>query len=303
MIYVSLPELTTPELLRWQTRAERETLALTVTAAAGGTIKFKENLYKKHVRDLLFAAFQGKCAYCESKICDTQPGDIDHFRPKGALTDENDKEVILEDGRTHRGYYWLAYSLANLLPTCRTCNSGTTGTDGRRLGKLTRFPIQGVRVSEPGHSEESLSGEQPVFLHPCFDHPEEELDFDRQTGHLLGLTSRATLFINLMGLNRGGLPVRRKEVYYNVKAYVIDAWRARLERDLDLACLREQWLEGVKLGRTEYAMVGRKGLDEMDEALNEIGSMLPQLRKARPAQAPSTRKKQRRRSNQTFGTR
>ena len=52
------------------------------------------------VREQLDKMFHEKCAYCESIYGGTQPCDIEHFRPKGA--------VDIEGKRSKPGYYWLA---------------------------------------------------------------------------------------------------------------------------------------------------------------------------------------------------
>ena len=97
------------------------------------------DLYKrKSIKDQYFFAagppFYGKCAYCEAPIRDYQHGDVEHFRPKAGVTDENGQPVCLfdEQGQVqigadgepvkHPGYYWLAYEWTNLLPTCVKCN-------------------------------------------------------------------------------------------------------------------------------------------------------------------------------------
>ena len=69
------------------------------------------------VRKVLLNMFNGKCAYCESKITSIYNGDIEHFRPKGE---------IKEATPTKPGYYWLAAEWENLLFACPFCNQTNT---------------------------------------------------------------------------------------------------------------------------------------------------------------------------------
>ena len=56
------------------------------------------------VREALTRLFRGKCAYCESRYAVTQPMDVEHWRPKGGVEEED------VDGKTRLGpgYPWLA---------------------------------------------------------------------------------------------------------------------------------------------------------------------------------------------------
>src|SRR5258705_11060485 len=82
-------------------------------------------LYKRFMK-FLIKLFQGKCAYCESKIVVNQPGDVEHFRPKGRVVDENFRPIKIRHKKkgemNHPGYYWLAYEWNNLFPSCIVCN-------------------------------------------------------------------------------------------------------------------------------------------------------------------------------------
>src|SRR5262245_43420933 len=56
--------------------------------------------------------FHGKCAYCESSYRAVDSRDVEHFRPKGGVTEAPE----------HPGYWWLAASWSSLLPSCPPCN-------------------------------------------------------------------------------------------------------------------------------------------------------------------------------------
>lgn len=152
------------------------------------------------VRHALQALFHGKCAYCESRYDITAPVDIEHFRPKNPA----------QDG-SHTGYWWLAATWSNLLPSCIDCNRRRTqhtpmvraslsmllaDRDGtgpvRQLmtGKESCFPVSGTRATdEPatGRMEAELVAEDAVLLDPTTDDPERHLGFYIDRVEPLGL--------------------------------------------------------------------------------------------------------------------
>ncbi|MCP4096036.1 MAG: endonuclease [Planctomycetaceae bacterium] len=151
---------------------------------------FTFRAYKRSdVRHALEQLFHGKCAYCESRYDVSGPVDIEHFRPKGEV-----------DGVTdHKGYWWLAASWDNLLPSCLDCNrrryqptpghmsslralasAVDTGDLSRiKTGKNSVFPISGNRVMERQERARTsdLDGEDALLLNPCADIPNDHLRF------------------------------------------------------------------------------------------------------------------------------
>lgn len=81
---------------------------------AGATKKsFEYAAYKKDdVRTALDQLFHGKCAYCETSYAASAPVDIEHYRPKGGVS----------EAPVHGGYWWIAMQWENLLPSCIDCN-------------------------------------------------------------------------------------------------------------------------------------------------------------------------------------
>ena len=138
------------------------------------TRAFKHAVYKRAaIRDALNAAFGFKCAYCESRYGGTQPVDVEHYRPKG--------EVITPTGTSIKpGYYWLAATWDNLLPSCIDCNRQRkhTGRDGvvRSLGKGNNFPLAEERDRVAG-PQADVTRERPLLLSPYADRPERHLEF------------------------------------------------------------------------------------------------------------------------------
>ena len=66
------------------------------------TFPFASRIYgHESVRSALITMQHEKCCYCERRI--GQAGDVEHFRPKGEVCQDNNSETLTP------GYYWLAY--------------------------------------------------------------------------------------------------------------------------------------------------------------------------------------------------
>lgn len=133
-------------------------------------------------KDALSQIFGRKCAFCESLLLGTQPGDVEHYRPKGSV-------VVFDPTtgkkKTLQGYFWLAARWSNLLISCADCNRPRMQLDydkrGRVIGKSNYFPLldESSRANGPG----GVSSEAPLLLHPCLDDPALHLTFKRN-GHV-----------------------------------------------------------------------------------------------------------------------
>lgn len=157
---------------------------------APGTKAFDFKQYRADdVKVALRAMSRSKCAYCESNIWSTRADQVEHYRPKGKVTG-----LI-----NHPGYWWLAHSWTNLLPTCRGCNlrlrgfivtRNMTQDEIERLrgeiglraqGKGNQFRIVGPRVMAApgaGDGEADLALEEPLLIDPCRRDPKPELSWD-----------------------------------------------------------------------------------------------------------------------------
>jgi len=163
---------------------------------------------EKAVRDALYEAFGGVCAYCEAPVASIE---VEHYRPKG--------KISTDAGSRPPGYYWLAATWENLLPSCHDCNTELWKMypDGtwHKAGKGTWFPLEdeSARATKEGEEED----ERPLLLHPYEDEPAEHLEFVEE-GVLRarrgadGLPSRrGEVTIELLGLNRRGLAEARRQ--------------------------------------------------------------------------------------------
>ncbi len=190
------------------------------------------------LRDL----FKKKCAYCESNFEAVSTMDIEHYRPKGGVKDDN----------THSGYWWLAASWDNLLASCIDCNReryqhlATKDMTQRDLdavkrilsGKKDAFPIAGKRARK---ESDDHAAEDPLLIDPTRRDPgqhlswEELLDDERGTEALSIVTAKRNAGVSdpygdesiaIYGLNRRGLVEERTLLLRALKTQAarIESW-------------------------------------------------------------------------------
>jgi hypothetical protein len=265
MIHVPPIELDEPAWQEWKQRADKACEALIQEVTKGGKSEIVEALYKEQKKALL-GLFNGKCAYCEVRLTGNQPGDVEHYRPKKDVTDEDLKPVFDQDKRRHPGYYWLAYHWLNLLPSCIECNRPSTGPDGKPRGKRNRFPVRGFRAFSPRDEDK----EEPLLLNPWQDHPEEHLRFDDEMGVLGSITEEGRKTIEVLDLNREGLREARKEALGGVKGLLTRLTAAMIEGNLALVELLTRDLEEYKAGGKPFSAVARAHVDETRKKLARI---------------------------------
>jgi hypothetical protein len=162
--------------------------------AATPNKKFNFSAYKEDdVVEALELLFEEKCAYCESKLLHVTPPDIEHFRPKGEVT-----EV-----KTHPGYWWLASEWSNLLLSCRDCNSsryhliledgnGTLQKTRILAGKYCSFPLKGAFRATLLTDDHLL--EDPLLIDPTVKDPAKHITWSlKYSSALAAPSSHATL--------------------------------------------------------------------------------------------------------------
>jgi len=116
-----------------------------------GTAKFDvtSDIYgTKVVKRGLKADQHDKCAFCEAIFDANVAGDVEHYRPKGA--------VETGSGRIYPGYYWLGYVWWNLSYACPDCNE---------YRKRDHFPLANEIVRVRDHHGD-VSVEAPLLLDP-----------------------------------------------------------------------------------------------------------------------------------------
>jgi uncharacterized protein (TIGR02646 family) len=185
------------------------------------------------VKATLNAWFKNTCAYCESTYAGTQPVAIEHYRPKGEVWRENGPPL-------KPGYFWLASTWTNLLPSCTRCNTAewqdqTDGTNSKS-GKGNWFPLRGGETGR-ATAPDNETNEEPLLLHPYHDEPSEHLEFVeegvvRPRADAAGVASdKGDATIKVLGLNRRDLADLRRR-----RRLLVDAHLERIaEYEEDIA--------------------------------------------------------------------
>ncbi|MEY2483244.1 MAG: hypothetical protein QOK24_1772 [Verrucomicrobiota bacterium] len=169
------------------------------------------------VRGVLFNTQFGKCAYCERRREKKYESDVEHFRPKAAVTGETD----------HPGYWWLAYDWSNYFYACKPCNEGR---------KKTQFPLlpTGIRATSPN---DSLETEYPELINPMDENPEDLLCYTWQhsEGRFVKVVGtddlgRGAKTVSVLDLNRMSLfeedrPELLKSLFNLAKTMIIARWK------------------------------------------------------------------------------
>ena len=180
-------------------RGVRETDRLCQAFDGSSTLpKFKPAIYADEtVKAALWKAQCGKCAFCESPIKHTNPGDVEHFRPKGGYKQK------AEDELKRPGYFWLAYAWKNLFIACPLCN---------QRFKKNLFPLKDNR-RRASPKTRKINREQPLLVHPSEQVPSDFLGFRDEYAYALGECVEGKATIDILGLNREEmLTLRRKRL-------------------------------------------------------------------------------------------
>jgi hypothetical protein len=268
MIKVNFIEPDTHEWKDWRARCEQATQAVVAAYADGADITFNTKLYGE-IKDELKRQFHGKCAYCERVIESDQHVDVEHYRPKGKVTDLDDKEVLVPspDGtlKPHPGYYWLAYDWRNLLPSCVLCNQPSTQGDSR-VGKRNRFPL--VPPSKHALWPEEVSAEVPELLNPMWQDPSRHFKFDPTTGRILGVTNEGRACVEVFGLNtRERMAELRRQAYEAAMLQSKNKVDAHLEGNTATFEKHKASLGKHTSGEAEFALAGRQAIADHEAAL------------------------------------
>jgi hypothetical protein len=190
----------------WLDRATAETEK--AVAACGNGYEFRADLWKE-LKLHLFDLFEGKCAYCEARVQDVAFGEVEHYRPKRQV----------EECPDHPGYYWLAYDLANLLPSCQLCNGFPA--------KMNHFPVCDKVWAR---RREEMGCERPLLLNPYLHNPREHLRFRplRESSGLPlsqveGRTEEGKTSVEILRLNRPNLASARAKAQQDIRQQLMVA--------------------------------------------------------------------------------
>ncbi|MDD2900806.1 MAG: hypothetical protein PHU44_00055 [Syntrophales bacterium] len=260
MVKIEFKEPDTPVWKRWRRDCATATTKV-VSAVREGEKPDIRNIYKRaNIKQSFYMSidgpFHGKCAYCETLIVADQYGDIEHFRPARAVTDELGKPITFTKGHgevlEHPGYYWLAYDISNLLPSCELCNRpNPKGIEENVVGKHNKFPLkQGSHATSPGNE----ANEEPLLINPIHENPENHLKVDFKT-FMFGGDDRGQCCIRIFGLNiRPGLAANRRTAYQATLS-CLNKYINSVDEKETKECLDE--LCDIVAGKKPYSFIGR----------------------------------------------
>lgn len=175
-----------PNILRERGRTLGEECCRAVER--GSQVEFDRSVYgHTSVKQALMEAQHGKCCYCEARIGPAGHGDVEHFRPKGAVRQSE------ADVESKPGYYWLAYTWSNLFLSCEVCNQSH---------KRSFFPLADAGRRARMHTQ-ALQDESPLLLDPGGDDPERSIGFRRDVPFPRDVRGEVT--IRCLKLDRTGL--------------------------------------------------------------------------------------------------
>lgn len=247
----------------WQTTATQKMGALkALTHDQTSFMAAKAKLFRaghwRAIKNGLSALSKNKCWYCESSLA-RQHGDVDHFRPKGAVEDEP----------THSGYWWLALEPSNFRLSCISCNQATTQA-GQTRGKLDKFPLLngGTRAFM---ATDDINLERPILLDPTNAEDVKLIAFDldglprpffeKSTDEEKYL--RASTSIEVFALARSDICRLRSKVLKNIDK----ALKAIITLEASLGLLAEEIRNRFELQLNELKATIKESIDPHAEFL------------------------------------
>jgi uncharacterized protein (TIGR02646 family) len=196
-------------------------------AYRSGTKKFlfDGKIWGRNVKKALMLAQHNKCCYCESKLPPTSYGDVEHYRPKGAV------RQIAGQHEEHPGYYWLAYDWNNLLVSCAFCNT---------RHKRNLFPLVDNNARVRSHHD-NIDSEQPLLVNPAIEDPRDHIYFRGDAP--VPRTEIGRLTIQLLGLRNTNLDEARRKCPDELQTYQAIIEKAKHSDDPEWQPLKEKALQ------------------------------------------------------------
>ena len=263
MIRIEISEPQDKRWTRWRRACAKQMPSVTEALKKRMAPEIGDLYKRKSVKQAFYSPiaglFRGKCAYCETYVTQFQKGDIEHYRPKLGVTDEQDAQISVDYGwgpTPHWGYFWLAYDWRNLLLVCADCNQPSK-VGSEKIGKHNRFPVVGDHACVP----DGIAAEKPLLINPLEDEPSDDIEINTADGMMQPKngSARGAATITILGLNaRDRLREKRLAAINEVKALVATLLHNKLERQNAIARLR-----AMHAGETEYTAAVRAFIAEV----------------------------------------
>jgi hypothetical protein len=249
-----------------------------------GEVTVDPDLYKRF-KDFLLDLFNGKCAYCETKITSNQPGDVEHFRPKGRVVDDNFRPIKVRHAAKgeidHPGYYWLAYDWDNLFPSCIDCNrfrkSGPSASPvltkaDAGAGKADRFPLEDE--TKRAFVPDDECNESALLINPSEFDPDEHLEFC-ENGKILPKTIRGEATLKLFGLNSREDLLEARALAFGAAEAIVQSWFASIGRNTEQKKAYAKRINRMWIGSEPYTAMQRKAISKILEGYRADNIVIP----------------------------
>lgn len=209
------------------------------TIAAGGVAITGEHferrqLWKapKHKAELVGASKRfTKCAWCEQHCEWKRQLDVEHYRPKAAITRWEGSPPLVsnqppKEMEVSAGYWWLAFDWNNYMLACGPCNQGW---------KRNLFP---VREPRPPYGVGMEAHESALLVDPMTPFRTADHFSWSELGIMNAVSDRGAATIITCGLNRDPLVALRARTARSVLDEIARLWCARRNDDAALRHLR-----------------------------------------------------------------
>lgn len=195
---------------------------------------FKRSIYgSARIKNALKRAQKSKCCFCEARFDANYRGDVEHYRPKGAIGSGKT--------RIRPGYYWLAYTWTNLYYACADCN---------QYQKRAAFPL-GDETNRALDHHSQISDEDPLILDPGGPRdPRDHIRFNEDVP--VGTTAAGRETIKRLKLDREALCRDRRKHFALLQALInIIRLNELDERPEAIRCVRDARLILLKFMEPE----------------------------------------------------
>lgn len=158
----------------------------------------------QEVLDTLVSLFDGKCAFCETKL---EKPLIYRFRPPAYAEPAQDVST------SHLYYTWLVNAWQNLYPICAGCLPDQLNffpVNGRRTPLPSRSVLESYVERSDGRWPDYPLEERQTFLDPCMDRQFWRSLFFRSNGEIVGISRRGQATIRHFQLDRVELQESRR---------------------------------------------------------------------------------------------
>lgn len=148
----------------------------------------------KAMRNRLAGAQDEKCGYCEERLRE-RAGEVDHIRPKDPSK-----------------YWWLAFSVRNLIAACRSCNNA----------KSSKFELQPGTTKLVARQKPWEVDEPSMLVDPTIEDPTPHITYRFELGEwrIAGITERGTWTVKELELDRDSFRIETNR-------YIADAMLPR----------------------------------------------------------------------------